>query len=966
MAIIFIVTLSTTWISTQRIDLSLVISVVADFIGLALYFTLKYNQAKDQTIILNKIVENGTETREVVKKEASSVIASLERIDKSVRRHSLNYFCELSEVMEKDVTRSAEWFRKNGLKWIDIEKGFIDKRADIIGLMKNKIKEKPIILLNAKSGAGKTSIGFLLGYHLKEKENWKNVYYLDMKENQDVRKSDLIDFVTYLSEEKEPMEGSVSMNLVIIDNAHVASSVVRDIASTSKKWWDYARILIIVRTLEDSKMSLLLKPYVLEEDSQELMTTSDEKWSRIICGPMSPDMYLGIVKLGKVEFQKSVRNILQAVTEKEKLRAPEGIESLANILSAICGDSLRILSFILRLLEKNSYLVVKSEIQVQQLYQPDIICKLVNNYYNDLKFDISEKYGADSLRLDIENAYDKIFAIISLLNALEIPCNYDFILGLVEIAFPGFQISADAISKVVDYAEKSGDLVKHSYTTKEKTHHLYSLPHRAEASYLYRCRSNLKPTTEQDHRKIEMILIKLLEFCRDKSLPIPLLQVGVFSNNIELELHDLARYLNEVAPDIARLALEQEVDLTSGLLYNLGIWGHSLGLEIAKVIGKMKEPWEGLQTLWLMYNYQPPHQESNPVLDAINEIEDTIINSLSSSSMPWIIIREIEGIDPLITNPRVENAIKLTSNIIAQALRNNPEVLLYIQKVFYLLDNEAVVNAVAEAIIRLEVSRKSSEYYIGRYFKNEVYRNSKEIRKSIRKILPEILKRMKSIDYPSYIIGELHQIEDVLTNKDRKEIISCVDSLAEELQDPSSGIVLNKISWNIELLKNTKIIDAIVSKLNTDPNELLLVQVISAIPTLADNIKIRDAVLRAMKKSFYSDMFVEAVWTNKSWAEDDKFIEAAKAKAPAIAEAMLYHANPRHILLRLPKFMFEEDKLTEWINNPRVLSGIMTPVHPGLGVHFPFNKKVVEILESVLSVENKKLYAKQLAEGKTP
>ena len=119
-----------------------------------------------------------------------------------------------------------------------------------------------------------------------------------------------------------------------------------------------------------------------------------------------------------------------------------------------------------------------------------------------------------------------------------------------------------------------------------------------------------------------------------------------------------------------------------------------------------------------------------------------------------------------------------------------------------------------------------------------------------------------------------------------------------------------------------------------------------------------------MQESFFSEQFVETVWNNSSWAEDDQFIEVAKTKAAEIAQTMLYHANPRDILLRLPNFMFEEDELKEWINNPRVLLGIMTPVDPGLGVSIPFTEKIVKILESVLSVENKELYAKQLADGK--
>lgn len=961
--IIFFVTLVTTWIFAVPMNVTPIIPIIADLVGLTLYFVLKFDKAKEQRIILDKIEENGAATRTVFANGMSAIAIAVEDVDKSVRRQYQNIFCELTDVMEKDEIRSAEWFRKNGLKWIDIEERFADERADIIELLRNRIEEKPIVLLNAKSGAGKTSIGFLLGYHLIENESWRNVYYLDVKQNQDVRKSDLVNFVIDLSKESKPRDDSTSMNLVIVDNVHLAPRIVGYIASTSKKWRDNVRILVIVRTLEDSKISLQMAPYDLVEDSQKLMETSNEKWSKNICGKMSPELHLGIVNLGKVEFQKTVKNILYEFMKNRELTASEGTEKLVDILKIKCGDSLRILSFILRLLVSKSTLVVESEIQVQQVEQIDI-CEMVNEYYENLKLGISENLGGNSLLHDIENAFEKTLAIISLLNTMEIPCNYEFIPTLVKIAFPGADISVDAISKVVNHAEQSGDLIKNRYSTTSKIHSLHSLPHRSEASYIYKCRSNLTPTKEEDHRRIEKVLIKLLELCRDNSLPIPLLQIMLFSNTIGLELHDFPRYLNEDAPELARLAIEQEGEITSIALFNLDIRSYALGVEIAKAIRNMKEPWEGLQLLWQKYNYVPRPDESNPVLDAITDIKNAIIDSILNSKSPWKVIREIDGIEPLIKNTPVTNAIKSISYKISKALHDDDEVLGYISNILYLLDNEEMVLAVAEAIPRFETRRALSEHFICRFYRYDSYKRSREIEKSIKEILPKIMKRLSSSKYPSYIIGELRCIEELLAKSDREAFIVCVDSLAEELQDPSSAIVLGKISWNMELLKHSKIIDALIKKLEDNPNEVLLVDVISGVSILAEKSEIKNAVAKAMTESFLSDIFVERVWNNSSWAEDDQFIKVAKTKAASIAETLLYHANPRQFLLRLPNFIFEEDELKALINSSAVLSRIMTPVDPGLGVPIPFTEKVVEILESVLSVENKELYAKQLADGK--
>jgi len=879
------------------------------------------------------------------------------------RRHYQNIFCELTDVMEKDDIRSAEWFRKNGLKWIDIEEKFVDERADIVELLRSKIEDKPIVLLNAKSGAGKTSIGFLLGHHLKQNENWRNVYYIDMKQNQDVRKSDLVSFVTDLSKESKSIDGSASMNLVIVDNAHLAPRIVGNIAGTSKKWRDYVRILIIVRTSEDPKMSLQMDPYVLEEDSQKLMETSNEKWSRIIRGELSSEMHLGIVNLGKAEFQKTVKSILLEFMKNRGLTASEGTEKLVDILKIKCGDSLRILSFILRLLVSKSTLVVKSEIQVQQVQQVDI-CEMVNDYYENLKLEISESFKADSLLYDIENTFDKTLAILSLLNTMEIPCDSAFIPILTNIAFPGSGVSAEAISKVVNHAQLGGDLIKHKYSTAAKIHSLYSLPHRSEASYIYKCRSNLKPIKEEDHRRIEKVLIKLLELCRDNALPVPMLQIMLFPNNIGLRLYDFPRYLNEDAPELARLAIEQEGEITSIALFNLDIRSYALGVEIAKAIRNMNEPWEGLQILWQRYNYAPRPNESNPVLDAIIDIENAIIDSILNGRSPWKVIREIDGIEPLINETRVKSAIKAISGKISKDILNDEEVLPCISNVLYLLDNEEMVKSVAKAIPGFEAIMEVSEHFICRFFKYDSYRRSREIRKSIQEILPKIIERMNSSKYPSYIIGELQCIEELLAKSDRDAIITCVASLAEELQDPSSAIVLGKISWNIELVMHDKIIDALINKLENDPNDLLLISVISRTSILAEHSKIANAVVRAMTESFYSDAFIQEVWRNNSWAEDNQFIKAAKTKVSEIARTMRTHLNPRIFLLNLPNFIFEEYEMKEVINNPTILSRIMTPVDPGLGVPIPFSEKVVEILESILSAKNKEIYTRQLADGK--
>lgn len=131
-------------------------------------------------------------------------------IASQIQMYLRNRYNTIEITLEKDLHKEPEFFRLQGTRWIDLQKGYVVKDPAFKKVWDHI--EHQTVMVQSEEASGKTTFGYVVGYELAKKGHL--VLYLSLKTTQ-ISPQQLLDLASLLEQGK---------SVLILDDIHLANS----------------------------------------------------------------------------------------------------------------------------------------------------------------------------------------------------------------------------------------------------------------------------------------------------------------------------------------------------------------------------------------------------------------------------------------------------------------------------------------------------------------------------------------------------------------------------------------------------------------------------------------------------------------------------------------------------------------------------------------------------------------------
>lgn len=647
-----------------------------------------------------------------------------------------------------------EFFRIPDPKWIDFTNSTVYFREEIDELskmLKPTLQQDPLALLVAPSGAGKTHLAYALAYVslVDPRSPFEYVYYENVARRDSrlvshttgrgelvYRKlEDIFDEVLALLESNQTTPSR--RVLVILDDIHLNIRIIEGLGRRLARYRNRVSVLLVARSL------------ALQHQEQD-------EWKRRILGHTDAD--LSILHLDKRRFEQTLEGITSQFLTTNRFRADDP-EKLLRVLSEQTGESLRLLSFILKDLPTHNRVIRHEDIGSLPL------CKRVEGYFDKLRLDLIDQIQG-SLIIQSQDSYVSVFSEV--LMTLAIFSQMEVLIpgGAIQYLVEADKITTDAILNFLRHRREMR-LVVENHTS------LYGIDHPTVARTLVTCHNQKNPNSEytkpEGLSKLERMCILLLKHNRNQSLPSPLPEILAFGQETTIHWDELNRFLSEAGP-------QGGADLVPHAMSKMGAGFHSclrslpdlLTSEavIAEIVNSIQDGEHASEIidslLWM------PDAKCKHILE-IGAIVQAAASAIEESESPPLIVLAIKHHRPLVRSTIIQTAIAtsirksdaptylIASIAGADDLTRNKEIL------------EAVESRVDEIAIVIENSTNPwLTILLVSHMENVML--SEEIRYAIAKAI-------KESDKSWLILASLMNLEQVLADdRIRKAVAESIEN----------------------------------------------------------------------------------------------------------------------------------------------------------------------------------------------
>ncbi len=462
----------------------------------------------------------------------------LERIEVTLDRDALTAGQDESLSQHRAVTEPT-FFRRPHLNWVDLERGYYYDRPKLVDNIEDKFaRGNWLQLIVAPSGAGKTTLGLILGY--RHVTLYGGIaYYVDLEGKSDVDLAgDVGEIAKALKRIKragwseETSNGGSSANhdfdaveeipsiLVIVDNIHLNLKRVQGLVQGVRSAY--------LGTDLAAALSILLLARVGHEDLQR-------GTEQILAELFGSDLGEGIVEtrtLERRDFKDAVRGIADVFARERDIG---DIKSFERDLVRKSQESLWLLSFVLRGLERGrSIEEINLCEEVEEFYycpsgRPDCMSSVFRRVLDTRASD----NGLDLKRLEPADARGALRAVLTTIAALgtlgtPVPVQY-----LVEAA-QEHKVASDISGRFLE-GNKARSVVNEIIERLRRLNEIVDgemagwntvrLPHATLAEAIWSCavergrptilvgESRDDDTSNATDKTIERVVLSLLDWC---------------------------------------------------------------------------------------------------------------------------------------------------------------------------------------------------------------------------------------------------------------------------------------------------------------------------------------------------------------------------------------------------------------------------------------------------------------------
>ncbi len=758
---------------------------------------MKNDEISQAIELLRATLQSNALARELVDLSFST---RLERIEVTLDCDALT--AEQNESLLQDRTApEPTFFRRPHLNWVDLERGYYYDRSKLVDDIEDKFAQgRWLQLIVAPSGAGKTTLGLIIGYrHLTLYGGI--AYYVNLEDRSDVdlardvgeiakalkrirmtagsrRGNDEEDLADYDSASVE----EIPSILVIVDNIHLNLGLVKDLIRSVRSAY--------VGTDLAAALSILLLARVGHEDLQRgteqiLAELFDSRLGRRIAGTHT---------LEKRDFKDAVRGIAEVFARERNIG---DIKSFERDLVRRSQESLWLLSFVLRGLEKGRSI---EEIDLCEEVEKFYYCEFerserINSVFHRVLHTRASENGLDLGRLepaDARGALRAVLTTIAALGTLGTPMPKKYLIeaaeryGVPSDIAGGFLEGEEAKAVVEEMIERLRTLneIVDGEMAGEQT---VRLPHTTLAEVVWSCavktgRPSILAEESRDddtsiaaHDMRERIVLSLLDWCAgygivDKNggpglLP-QVIRQAILENFWTWNLHVIANWFREGEdlqrqPRLSALAIALEnypgLSILDLPLFSSGFLPDAWESLFKDAFLVADRPGLVLYAIKSFFTRRPTILEVEARIDdlcaeiAQTQESKTVLSAIS----PFLEIRK---------NERIVNAI-------AMVLRSHPEPweILYVISDWYdVRSDPKIVVAISEAILSHPEPWKILEpISLGIIEWPEVSGNSK--------VINAIAEALRSHPRPWWILYAISDWDEV---RDDPEIDSAVGETA--------------------------------------------------------------------------------------------------------------------------------------------------------------------------------------------
>jgi hypothetical protein len=129
-------------------------------------------------------------------------------IASQIQEYLKNQYNSIETVLEKDQYKQPAFFRMQGIRWIDLQKGFIVKDPALKKVLDHI--ENQTVMMQSEEASGKTTFGYVVGYELAKKGHL--ALYISLKTTQ-ISPQQLFDLASLLEQ---------GNSFLILDDVHLA------------------------------------------------------------------------------------------------------------------------------------------------------------------------------------------------------------------------------------------------------------------------------------------------------------------------------------------------------------------------------------------------------------------------------------------------------------------------------------------------------------------------------------------------------------------------------------------------------------------------------------------------------------------------------------------------------------------------------------------------------------------------
>ncbi len=443
------------------------------------------------------------------------------------------------------------WFRRPHANWTDIAHGRIIDREEEIKHILDTLRNKNIQLVVGDSGAGKTTLAYLLGHRLLESSDIPfrpyNVYYIDITESGDGTAGHIDKLVRAFFQLKQESGIEACRMLLLIDNVHLMPAIAKQVfarykcrVETASKSGDVDFVLFgrtTTNTAVDSSIDMMA------EMGMDPSSTVSEIRSRLQEDGFFEGEFASALVLERQGSERVVSQITDTYLSVVDGDSDQDLrEEVSNYVLQRSRGSLWLVSFVLRAIERIRSKIGKVAINsidydfctemklyyglIDEPFENTQIMKL-ESVYERISSDVRFRRIAHYLRSEQERrgALVLILYSLSIYSQLELPIPEAFLNEIVDPAElqpqrqPNRRISRHDADKLVNtlkiLLKDSGEVVG----LKRGGAEYLSLPHMTLAKHIVICFQDLLPGLQEPDSIVERVT-QLFQYHLDEHLSI--------------------------------------------------------------------------------------------------------------------------------------------------------------------------------------------------------------------------------------------------------------------------------------------------------------------------------------------------------------------------------------------------------------------------------------------------------------